>query len=263
MSWEADLTEVVEALGHARLVAVLSGAGVSKESGIPTFREAQTGLWARYDPEQLATPAAFERDPDLVWSWYMYRYDLVRQSQPNPGHHALADLERLVLRLVILTQNVDGLHKAAGSTDVVELHGNLRRFRCSAGCQGFPTVIDLGDISYDREHAPRCPHCGVPVRPDVVWFGEALSPNALRRAFATASECDVMLVIGTSGVVQPAASLPYEAHRAGATVIEVNPAPGQVTPAAHVFLRGASGQVLPHVVDALRVYRSSSQGIEG
>lgn len=258
MSWEADLTKAVEALSRARLVAVSSGAGVSKESGIPTFREAQTGLWARYDPEQLATPAAFERDPDLVWSWYMYRYDLVRQVQPNPGHRAIADLERLVPRLVVLTQNVDGLHRAAGSTDLVELHGSLRRFKCSSNCRGFPTVIDLNAIPHNREQAPSCPHCGALVRPDVVWFGESLPADALERALIVARECDVILVVGTSGVVQPAASLPYEARRAGATVVEVNPAPSQVTSAAHVFLQGPSGQVLPQVVDALRAYRNSS-----
>lgn len=258
MSWEAELTKAVEALGRARLVAVSSGAGVSKESGVPTFREAQTGLWARYDPQQLVTPAAFERNPDLVWSWYMYRYELVRQAQPNPGHHALVELEKLVPRLVILTQNVDGLHRAAGSADLVELHGSLRRFKCSAGGRGCPATIDLNTISYSREQAPPCPHCGAPIRPDVVWFGESLPADALERAFGVARECDVMLVVGTSGVVQPAASLPYEARRAGATVIEVNPTPSQVTSTAHIFLQGPSGQVLPGVVDILKAYRNSS-----
>jgi NAD-dependent deacetylase len=258
MSWEADLTKTVDALSQARLLAVLSGAGVSKESGIPTFREAQTGLWARYDPQQLATPAAFERSPDLVWSWYLHRHDLVRQAQPNPGHRALVDLEALVPRVIILTQNVDGLHRVAGSTDLVELHGSLHRFKCSAGCQGSPTPIDLNTLSYNRQQAPACPHCGALVRPDVVWFGEALPPDALQRAFATARACDVMLVIGTSGVVQPAASLPYESHGAGALVIEVNPAPSQVTSVAQIFLQGPSGQVLPQVVDRLRAYRNSS-----
>lgn len=258
MSWKDDLNKAVEALSRARLVAVSSGAGVSKESGIPTFREAQTGLWARYDPEQLATPAAFERDPDLVWSWYMYRYSLVRQSQPNSGHHALVELEKLVPTLVILTQNVDGLHRAAGSTDVVDLHGSLRRFKCSANCRGFPTPIDLSTISYSQEQAPHCPHCSAPICPDVVWFGEPLPADALARAFDVASKCDVMLVVGTSGVVQPAASLSYEARRAGSTVIEVNPVASQVTQLAHVFLQGPSGQVLPQVVDWLKAHGNSS-----
>lgn len=262
MSWDVDLAKAVEALSRARLVAVLSGAGVSKESGIPTFREAQTGLWARYDPEQLATPAAFQRNPDLVWSWYMYRLDLVQQAQPNAGHHALVDLEQLVPHVVILTQNVDGLHKMAGSTDVAELHGSLRRFRCSASCQGHPTRIDLDTIPHSREHTSPCPHCGAPVRPDVVWFGEPLAVNALERAFAVTRECDVLLVAGTSGVIQPAASLPEEARRAGAMVVEVNPAPSQLTSAVHMFLQGPSGQILPEMVDMLKAY-SNSRPIAG
>lgn len=252
MSWETDLTKATEALSGARLVAVLSGAGVSKESGIPTFREAQTGLWARYDPQELATPAAFERNPDLVWSWYMYRHDLVKQARPNPGHRSLVDMERLVPRLVVLTQNVDGLHKVAGSSDVVELHGSLYRFKCSANCQGLPTAVDLNSITHNHEQSPACPHCGAPVRPDVVWFGEALPADALERALAIARACDVMLVIGTSGVVQPAALLPHEASRSGATIIEINPAPSHVTSTAHIFLQGPSGQVLPQVADRLK-----------
>jgi NAD-dependent deacetylase len=258
MAWEAHITEAVNILSRARLVAVSSGAGISKESGIPTFREAQTGLWTRYNPEQLATPAAFERNPDLVWSWYMYRYELVREAQPNPGHYALARLEKLVPQLVILTQNVDGLHRLAGSSDVIELHGNLHRFRCSAGCQSSPAIIDLSTIVTNKEQAPACPHCGARIRPDVIWFGEALPPRELERAFATSRACDVIVVVGTSGVVQPAASLPYEARRAGATVIEVNPSPSEVTPLAHLFLQGPSGQVLSQVVDALHAYRNNS-----
>jgi NAD-dependent deacetylase len=201
MIQDEHLSQAAQALAHARVVAVLSGAGISKESGIPTFREAQTGLWSRYDPQQLATPEAFRRDPDLVWSWYQYRSDLVAAANPNAGHMALVDLEQIVERLTVLTQNVDGLHIRAGSRDVIELHGSLQRYKCAADCQGAPTPIDLSSVPHDKEHAPHCPDCGALVRPDVVWFGEVLPGPALDRAAEVAHGCDVMLVVGTSGVV--------------------------------------------------------------
>src|SRR5688572_5234796 len=137
------LERAAEALDRARLVVISSGAGISKESGVPTFRDAQDGLWAKYDPEQLATPSAFARNPDLVWSWYMYRTGLVQNAAPNPGHHAIAGLEDLVPQVVVLTQNVDGMHARAGSSDIVELHGRLGRFKCFENCQGVPTYIDM------------------------------------------------------------------------------------------------------------------------
>ncbi len=143
-SKEVDLA--AQALAHAKLVAVSSGAGISKESGIPTFRDALSGLWAKYDPQQLATPQAFKRDPDLVWSWYMYRTKLVHNAGPNPGHYALAELEEWVPRVVILTQNVDGLHARAGSRDIVELHGRLGRFKCFDDCKGSSTLVDLDNM---------------------------------------------------------------------------------------------------------------------
>lgn len=247
----------VEALDGARLIAVSSVAGISKESGVPTFRDAQDGLWARYDPEQLATPGAFRRDPDLVWSWYMYRTRLVEQVAPNPGHLAVADLEALVPQVVVLSQNVDGLHARAGSSDIVELHGRLGRYKCADQCRGEPTLIDLSSVEHDTVHAPACPHCGAKVRPDVVWFGEVLPAAALERAYQIAAACDVMLAVGTtSGVVQPAASLPSLARQSGATVIEVNPEPGLVTRTADLFLQGPSGIVLPALVAALRGRRA-------
>jgi NAD-dependent deacetylase len=231
---------------------------MSKESGIPTFRDALEGLWAKYDPEELATPEAFRRNPDLVWAWYIERSEKLRTVQPHPGHYAIAELEQLVPEVVVLTQNVDGLHLRAGSSDVVELHGNLERFKCAADCRGRPTVIDLSTIPYSKDHAPPCPYCGALVRPDVVWFGEMLPPQAVDRAFEVARRCQVMLVVGTSGVVQPAASLPIEARQAGATVIEVNLAPSFITPAAHIFLQGTAGEVLPRLVAALRARQEES-----
>jgi NAD-dependent deacetylase len=256
MGLEANIKQAVEALSQANLVAVSSGAGISKESGIPTFREAQIGLWVRYNPEVLATPSAFRQNPDLVWSWYMYRRGLVLSSTPNPGHHAIVKLESLVDRVVVLTQNIDGFHAESGSTDIVELHGNIRRYKCFGNCQGNPTIVDLDTLPHDQDHAPLCPHCRrAKVRPDVVWFGENLNADNLQRAFDIASTCDVILVVGTTGIVQPAASLPHAAKQSGATVIEVNPSESLITRIADIFLQGPSGEVLPKLVSALRAYR--------
>jgi len=239
-------------LARHRQVVVLTGAGVSKESGVPTFRDALDGLWARYDPEQLATAGAFERDPRLVWDWYEYRRGLVRQAAPNPGHVSLAELERW-LSVVIITQNVDDLHQRAGSTDIIPLHGAIMRSKCFAACQGEPTLIDVAGLAdFDpAQGPPRCPQCGAWVRPDVVWFGERLPQGALTRASRAAQAAKIMLVVGTSGVVQPAASLPFAAARCGATVIEINPIRSEITPIADVWLAGPSGEVLPLLVRAV------------
>jgi NAD-dependent deacetylase len=249
---QASIEQTTDWIARAERLAALTGAGISKESGIPTFRDALDGLWARYDPEQLATPSAFGRNPDLVWRWYMYRRNLVRQAEPNPGHLALADLEGLLPHVTVLTQNVDNMHRRAGSSDVVELHGNLTRFKCSADCRGTSTVIDLETIDHNEEVAPPCPYCGAHIRPDVVWYGEALPHDVLQRALAVSERCQVMLVVGTSGVVQPAASLPSVAKRHGAMVIDVNPEPSGITPIADIFLQGLSGEVLPLLVAAIR-----------
>jgi NAD-dependent deacetylase len=247
-----DLGKAAALFGGAQRVAVLTGAGVSKESGVPTFRDPIDGLWAKYDPQQLASPAGFRRDPDLVWSWYMYRLDLVSAAYPNPGHRAIVDLQGLFEQVTVLTQNVDGLHHEAGSRDVVELHGSIRRYKCFGNCQGNPTPIALESIAYDKDSAPACPHCGERVRPDVVWYGERLPPEVIGQAVETAARCDVMLVAGTSGVVEPAASLPYIAKANGGRVVEVNVARGGITPIADVFLEGPSGEVLPRLVETLQ-----------
>jgi NAD-dependent deacetylase len=236
---------LVEALRGARAVTVLTGSGVSAESGVPTFRDAQTGLWARYDPADLATPEAFGRDPKLVWEWYEWRRKLVREAAPNQGHFALAELERRAPRFTLVTQNVDGLHRRAGSGDVIELHGNIARSKCSVE----NAVVE----DYDPEGAPPvCPNCGAPLRPDVVWFGEALPADALRAASDAARACGLFFSVGTSGVVQPAASLPFEALRGGATVVEVNPDDTPLTRSADYALRGKAGEVLPALVAAVR-----------
>ena len=238
-----------EILARSRFLVVFTGSGVSKESGIPTFREAQEGLWARYDPQQLATLEGFMRDPNLVWEWYDHRFGLIEGLEPNPGHLAIAALERYVPRVVVITQNIDNLHQDAGSSDVIELHGNMRRYKCLGGHTGFTRA----DFAAQTEHPPRCPRCRAMLRPDVVWFGEMLPPEPLERAFAESAACDAMLVVGTSGLVQPAASLPMYARRAGSPIIEVNPNRSDITWMADIFLPGPAGQVLPKLVDALAV----------
>src|SRR5690606_23111653 len=188
------------------------------ESGLPTFREPQTGLWARYRPEELATPEAFARDPELVWRWYEWRRSLVAAAEPNAAHRALVRIEALVPRFTLITQNVDGLHERAGSRGVIELHGRIQRTKCSR--EG--TVVEARDD--DGSVPPRCGSCGAALRPDVVWFGESLPAGALERAADAAADCDVLLVIGTSGVVYPAAGLVPIARRAGAAIVVVNTA---------------------------------------
>jgi NAD-dependent deacetylase len=238
-------------LAGAERVVVSSGAGMSKESGIPTFRDAMEGLWANFDPQSLATEAGFRQDPRRVWSWYAWRRERVGDARPNPGHVALARMEALVPELVVVTQNIDGLHTEAGSTDVVELHGNIRRVKCLD--RGHPYAGPLPPYAEGQEQdPPPCPVCGSPLRPDVVWFGEMLPVDAVERAWALAERCEVLLLIGTSGTVWPAAELPLVARRRGALVIEVNPTPSELTHAADVFLAGPAGQVLPQLLDAVR-----------
>lgn len=249
---DTDTQQAAAWLRAAKQIVALTGAGASKESGVPTFRDAMDGLWARYDPQELATPGAFQRNPKLVWDWYEFRRGLVAQARPNPGHTALAELERRFPSLAVITQNVDDLHEQAGSRDVVHLHGNIARSKCYAACRGEPTLIDVAALDYDHEAGPPpCPHCGAWVRPDVVWFGEMLPATALSRAYDLSADCDVMLVVGTSGLVTPAANLPIVARQAGAQVIEINPDETPISHIAQLRLHGPSGQVLPQLVEAL------------
>jgi NAD-dependent deacetylase len=240
-----DIPEsLITTLWNAQKVAVLTGSGISAESGVPTFRDAQTGLWARYDPVELATPEAFERDPRLVWEWYAWRRELVGKAAPNPGHGALAELESRVPDFVLLTQNVDGMHRRAGSQNVIELHGNIMRSKCSVeDVLAEPREDDTGV-------PPSCPSCGAFLRPDVVWFGEALPAGAIEDAFDAARECDVFFSIGTSGLVQPAASLAFEALRYEAVVVEVNPDETPLARRTQYALRGRAGEMLPALVRA-------------
>lgn len=240
------LTLARDALSRARSIAILTGAGISAESGIPTFRDALTGLWERFKPEELATPEAFLANPKLVWEWYAWRREKVKEAKPNPGHAALAELERKCIardaNFTLVTQNVDGLHQAAGNRNVIELHGNIRRVKCFEQHHPVEKWPDNGHIP------PRCPRCGSMLRPDVVWFGESLPEDALEAAMGAARSCDVFLSIGTSTVVEPAASLPFLARQANAIVIEVNPEPTPLTHIAQISLRGAAGEILPQLL---------------
>jgi NAD-dependent deacetylase len=235
---------LISALRRSSRTVVLTGSGISAESGVPTFREAQTGLWERFYPQELATQGAFERDPGLVWDWYAWRRKLVAQAAPNPGHLALAEIQDLAQNLTLVTQNVDGLHQRAGSRDVIELHGNIGRTKCS---------VEGSEVEKYEESGspPVCPSCGAPLRPDVVWFGEMLPPGALVAASEAARGADLFFSVGTSSLVYPAAALPYEALESGAMLVEINPGETPLTPHADFVLRGPAGDVLPCLIREL------------
>lgn len=247
---------------------------MSAESGIPTFRDPFEGLWAKYDPQDVATPQAFRRDPQFVWDWHVQLAETVRKGKPNAGHLAVAKLQHCVGSVTVITQNVDNLHQAAGSREVTELHGNLFRLKpfvdeeavfaggrspviCAAcdgyaeseHCDPYAGAEDFEGIELKAGPVPRCPGCGALLRPDVVWFGEMLDPQVLMNAMRTASECDGMICIGSSLEVEPAASLPFHALERGAAVIEINPLPTGLSDLADAFLAGRSAEVLPRLVE--------------
>jgi NAD-dependent deacetylase len=228
---------------------VLTGAGMSAESGIPTFRDAMTGLWSRFDPAQLASEDGFRAGPQCVWDWYAKRREGVRAAQPNAGHRALAAFAaRHAGVLGVITQNVDDLHQRAGNADAIRLHGNILEHRwlepCRRRCGQAPASATPG-------RPPRCADCGNLVRPGVVWFGEALPPDAIAAAERMAASCRVLLVVGTSGAVWPAAGLASVARRAGAWVAIVNPQPSEIDADAHALLRGTAATLLPALLDGV------------
>ncbi len=230
--------------GSTRMV-VSTGAGISKESGIPTFR-GKEGIWKKHNPERLASREGFLSDPELVWKWYRQRLFTAKERLPNPGHVTLAGLEKLIPNFTVITQNVDNLHRRAGSRNVIELHGNIERFKCLDHSHPAPFDPEWGDIP------PRCPVCGSLIRPDIVWFGETLPAKELHRAFEESSRCDTFLIVGTSGLVQPAAQLPFIAIQKGARVIEVNVSESAFTPYVDIYLEGRSGEILPRILDNIK-----------
>lgn len=238
------IDSLVEALRTARCAAVLTGAGISADSGVPTFRDAQTGLWAQYRPEELASPEAFARDPDTVWQWYRWRRQKVAAAQPNAGHEALATLEARLPDLRLVTQNVDGLHRRAGHRDVVEFHGNIDVNRCHREGR----IVEVDDAT---DSPPACPHCGTTVRPGVVWFGEAIPQEALERATAATEACDLFLAVGTSSVVYPAAGLAQMARRGGACVAEINPDATELSDSVDFRIQARAAEALPQILERL------------
>jgi NAD-dependent deacetylase len=234
---------LLTSLSHARKIVALTGAGISAESGLATFRDAQSGLWSKFKPEELATADAFRRNPKLVSDWYRWRREQAAKAEPNPGHLALAEMEKRGPDFLLITQNVDGLHVRAGSNRIVELHGNIHRFRCFEN--------DCASENFDIATG-RCRSCGGNLRPAVVWFGEMLPIDVLEWAIAAAEECDVFFSIGTSSLVYPAADLWRRAKNKGAIIIEINKEPTPLSPLADYSFRGKAGEVLPELIRQLK-----------
>ena len=241
-------SKLITALKSARKTLVLTGAGMSAESGVPTFRDAQSGLWAKFRPEELATPEAFRANPEFVWSWYEERRANIRKVSPHAGHVALVKMERYFEDLLLVTQNVDGLHQQAGSAEFIELHGNIMQTICSETGKR----IENGWIKANSGKPPVSPHHAHGLaRPAVVWFGEQLPEGVMNRATQAALECDVCFSIGTSTLVQPAASLPFYALEAGAVVIEINPVPTPLSDRVNFSLQATAAEALTSIANEL------------
>ncbi len=245
---DEKIAKARDAIMRAEKLLVFTGAGISKESGVPTFREAD-GLWEKFKAEDFATLEAFKKRPREVWEWYRMRRSLARKAQPNPAHIAVAKLDKLHWDFMVATQNIDNLHQRAGTKRVLELHGNLMRSYCLNCGQR----VDESEADLEGE-VPLCsvPGCGGLMRPDVIWFGEYLDPKILQESTKFASECDCCVVIGTSGLVYPAAQLPYLAKRNDATIIEINPEPSAITDIADYFLEAQAGEMMPRLTDQIK-----------
>jgi len=253
MDTNLEIEALAAVLSRAHKVAVLTGSGISAESGIPTFR-GEEGLWKNFRAQDLATPSAFQRDPKLVWEWYDWRRGLMGPKDPNPGHRVLSAWEGYFAEFNLITQNIDGLHQKAGSVKVQELHGNIWKLRCTQE----ETLSENREVPL-QNIPPVCPNCGAMLRPHVVWFGESLDMTVLQQAYLSSSECDIMLVIGTSAVVQPAASLPLAAAESGAKIIEINPDATPLTPACDFSFRGKSGDILPQIDARLKTIKPDNK----
>jgi NAD-dependent deacetylase len=241
MQSSAGIPEVKARLAGARSVTVLTGAGISADSGVPTFRGTD-GLWRNHRAEELATPEAFARNPRLVWEWYNWRRELIATKSPNPAHHALVELEQRVERFWLITQNVDGLHPAAGSRKLSEIHGNIWKVRCTQCRQ----VQENRAVPLPL--LPFCPACGGLLRPHIVWFGESLDPDDLDRSVAAVGSCEVLLIIGTSGVVYPAASFAALARQAGAFIAEITLDPTPNSQVVDITIGGRAAEVVPELL---------------
>jgi len=235
-----SIHDIKERLHNSNAVTILTGAGISAESGVPTFR-GKNGLWKNFKPEEIANPEAFKKDPCLVWEWYDSRRQVLSLLKPNPCHFTIAEIEKRAKKFTLITQNVDGLHQLAGSKNIIELHGNIWRVRC----------LTCGKVTENRDVPikilPFC-ECGGLLRPDVVWFGEMLSDNTMTKAFVASDNCGIMFVIGTSGVVHPAASLALRAKDEGAFIVEINIESTPLSASADATIFGKSGDILPQLL---------------
>jgi len=268
--------ELKERLKNCQTLVVFTGAGMSAESGIPTFRDRFEGLWAKYNPEEVATLWAFRENPQFVWDWHVHLAETVCKSQPNPGHYAVARMQDHLSRVAVITQNIDNLHQQAGSREVFELHGSLSRLKpyedpdlparlkvdqvichvCDGyadheACDPYAAREDFLSIELKAGDVPRCPGCQALLRPDVVWFGEPLDLETQETAFRTADHCDVLICVGSSLEVQPAANIPIRARWGGAAIIEINPEPTSLTFYADAYLQGNAAELLPKLVESV------------
>ena len=239
-------SRLISKLKEAESVTVLTGAGISAESGVPTFR-GDDGIWKKFKPEELANFDAFMRNPELVWEWYKHRKQIIASIEPNPGHYALAEMEKLYRHFAVVTQNIDNLHRRAGSKTVYELHGNIERNYCIA-CGKYFTNEEV----LRQESAPRCSVCNGLIRPDVVWFGELLPADEWNASERAAQRADVFFSIGTSAIVYPAASLPIIAKRSGAYVAEINLEPTELSHSTDEVILGKSGDILPRLLETIQ-----------
>lgn len=237
--------DFINTIRNSITVAVLTGAGISAESGVPTFR-GEEGLWKKFRAEELATVDAFMGNPQLVWEWYLHRRELMNDVDPNPGHYALVDMEKYFEDFTLITQNVDGLHRRAGSSNILELHGNIALNKCFECGEPYK-----GEISLDDGELPQC-GCGGRIRPDVVWFGEMLPERAINGAFEASNRAELFISIGTSALVHPAASMPLMAKRSGAYLVEVNLEPTPLTEYCDYYIHGQSGEILPRIMEELK-----------
>lgn len=248
-------SELFSDLRNARHIVVFTGAGVSAESGIPTFRDAQTGLWEKFNASQLASAGGFRADKAMVWGWYEWRRMKVLQAKPNPAHFAIAELAQLTKKFTLITQNVDDLHERAGSVDVIHLHGSLHKPRCFACSRPYEFPVGIPDEPADgrKLEPPRCDHCNGRIRPGVVWFGEMMPELEWQKAEVAAKNCDLFICVGTSSVVYPAAELPIYAAKNGAKVVQVNPEITSLYKTADYNLLGKAGDILPKLIEAMSV----------
>lgn len=241
MVTSSELIKIKDKLRSVKSVAVLTGAGISAESGVPVFR-GEEGLWNNYRAEELATPGAFRNDPELVWSWYNMRREKIASVEPNDAHKALAIIETRVDAFTLITQNVDGLHQRAGSSKLLELHGNIWKVRCT-DCRRVTSNVDV-----PIKIPPYCDDCGNMLRPHIVWFGETLDPKIFSDADTAVHKCDILIVVGTSGIVQPAASMARTAKSAGAYVVEINYDATPISDIADLSLRGKAVEILTSII---------------